>query len=153
MKKKHIIIGSVAVIGLGAIIYFLTKGKDTNQTAQNHKDFNDAVNNYSVNPKDVYGKDLAAFANDRILVSKIAQDLHDAMKNNGTDFKKIKETLSYLDEPRFEIVYKRFGLRPYGYYGQPMWGSGTKKNLREWFEKELSASQYQELKDKFPRLL
>ncbi|GET46906.1 hypothetical protein [Capnocytophaga felis] len=151
MKKEHIIIGSVAV-GLGAIIYFLSKS-NSNQPSQNHKDYNSAVNNYSVNPKDTYGKDLAAFANDRILVSKIAQDLHDAMKDNGTDFSKIKETLSYLDEPRFEIVYKRFGMRPYGFYGQPMWGSGTKKNLREWFEKELSSSEYQELKDKFPRLL
>ncbi|MFK8294815.1 hypothetical protein ACI760_01315 [Capnocytophaga canimorsus] len=134
MKKNWIYFGIGGVVLLGVGIYLSSKSKE-NVTQ---------VTDTYLPP---------AFANDKQLISHLAQELHDAMKGYGTDFYRIKATLKDLDQARFQLVYNRFGKRAYGFYGEPTFGSGTLLNLKQWFENELSASEYRELKDKFPKIL
>ena len=47
---------------------------------------------------------IADFANNRELVSEYAQQLHNAMKDTGTDFNKILEIMSNLDDIQMKIV-------------------------------------------------
>ena len=148
-KWVYISLGGIAVFG---VVKYLIKKNDA-EDKYYHPSATDIVKNNKIDIKSGYGKSLIEFANNRTLVSKIAQDLHDAMKGFGTDFHKIKSTLQNLDDYQFEIVYRRFGIRPYGKYGEPMWGKGINLNLSQWFKQELTESQYNELKHKFPKLL
>ena len=58
-----------------------------------------------------------------------------------------------LDEQKMQIVYDRFGKRPYWNY---LWGMktsfGKMMSLKEWFKEELDADQYKQVKDKYPKL-
>lgn len=91
-------------------------------------------------------------------VTKIAQDLHDAMKYSGTDEDRILRTLTNVDEELFKKVARRFGRRAYN----KTLGNQTRVNpfseldkysLKEWLENELTASEYKTLKDKYPNSL
>ncbi|WP_404812106.1 hypothetical protein ACIRNY_11350 [Capnocytophaga canimorsus] len=136
MKKKWVYLGIGSVVLLGVGIYFLSNKKSNENDVQ-------PIDNY-LHP---------TFANDKQLITHLAQELHDAMKGYGTDFDRIKATLKDLDQSRFQLVYNRFGKRAYGNYGQPSIGNGRFLNLRQWFKEELSEAEYQELKDKFPKIL
>ena len=81
----------------------------------------------------------------------IAQKLFAAMEGMGTDEKTIIALL--LDTPRtnedLKLIVKTFGIKEYGTYGSPWWGSGTPSDLTMWLTNELSGSTLQKLKNRF----
>ena len=76
------------------------------------------------------------------------------MKDNGTDFNKILEVMSNLDEVQMKIVYDRFGRRAYynRLFGIIPTEKGKMLNLKEWFKEELSEDQYKQIRDRYPKL-
>jgi hypothetical protein len=83
--------------------------------------------------------------------SVIAQQLFVAMDGIGTDEKTIFRLL--IDTPRTDddirLIVKAFGLKEYGTFGSPWWGSGTPCDLGTWFVKEMSGSDLQKLRNRF----
>lgn len=81
----------------------------------------------------------------------IAQKLFSAMEGMGTDDKTIMSLL--IDTPRtnddLKLIVKTFGIKEYGTYGSPMWGSGTPSDLTTWLTNELSGSNLQKLRNRF----
>lgn len=91
-------------------------------------------------------------------VSDLAQTLHNAMKYSGTEEKIIFQTLESIDQQAFGKIFKRFGKRAYNQY----LGNQTRINpfselpklsLKEWFKHELSATEYETLRLKYPHYL
>lgn len=91
-------------------------------------------------------------------VTALAQRLHDTMKYMGTDYKEILNTLADKNERDFQAIAKRFGKRAYN----KITGNQTRINplaplpkytLKEWLQFELSKSQYETLKSKYPNSL
>ena len=76
------------------------------------------------------------------------------MKDTGTDFNKILEVMSNLDETQMKIVSDRFGKRAYynRLLGKIKTSNGKMLTLKEWFKEELDESQYQQVKDRYPNL-
>lgn len=72
----------------------------------------------------------------------LAEVLFDAMKSAGTDEKKISEVHDELAKHGRAIlqVHEAFGLQRYAFIGSDY--LGTKLNLNQWLQKELSAKQY-----------
>jgi len=81
----------------------------------------------------------------------IAQKLFSAMDGMGTDEKTIMHLL--IDTPRtnddLKLIVKTFGIKEYGTFGTPWWGSGTPSDLTMWLTNELSGSYLQKLKNRF----
>ena len=81
----------------------------------------------------------------------IAQKLFAAMDGIGTDEKTIMHLL--IDVPRtnddLKLIVKTFGIKEYGTFGTPWWGSGTPSDLTMWLTYELSGSYLQKLKNRF----
>ncbi len=81
----------------------------------------------------------------------IAQKLFSAMDGMGTDENTIMHLL--IDTPRtnddLKLIVKTFGVKEYGTYGSPMWGSGTPSDLTIWLTNELSGSKLQKLQNRF----
>jgi len=81
----------------------------------------------------------------------IAQKLFSAMDGMGTDSKTIMHLL--IDTPRtnddLKLIVKTFGVKDYGTYGTPWWGSGTPSDLTMWLTNELSGSDLQKLRNRF----
>jgi hypothetical protein len=73
----------------------------------------------------------------------IANQLYVAMDGAGTDYKTIKSLL--IDTPRsaddLKLITKAFGVKEYGTFGSPLWGSGDPYNLVEWLKAECSSSE------------
>ena len=81
----------------------------------------------------------------------IAQKLFAAMDGVGTDTKTIISLL--IDTPRtndeLKLIVKTFGVKEYGTFGAPMWGSGTPSDLTMWLTNELSGNDLQKIKNRF----
>lgn len=140
-----------AAVG-GVVLWLIFRKKEENTYSDNSPHGRDYVKKIAGNTPAPYLTELERFAADRTLVSRLAQDLHDAMKYNGTDEEKIFKTLENLDENQFKIVYDRFGLRADTTWFMPVKG-GKKANLQEWLQAELSESLYNQLKEKYPKYL
>lgn len=157
MKKEYILWGLCGVGALVAIVALsskLSKKKEDEYVKEMERETGGAFDRYYKNlPAGPYRDNIVAFANDRALVSNYAQRLHDAMKNAGTDIQAINDVMADLDELKMQIVYDRFGKRPYWNY---LWGMktsfGKMMSLKEWFQEELSSEQYKQVKDKYPKL-
>ena len=81
----------------------------------------------------------------------IAQKLFSAMDGMGTDTKTIMNLL--IDTARtnddLKLIVKAFGVKDYGTYGAPMWGSGTPSDLTIWLTNEMSGNDLQKLRSRF----
>lgn len=85
---------------------------------------------------------------------QIASILYNAMDKIGTDEKAITNSLEGLNKDDFALVWAKFGVRRYADGGSPsplfaLIGAGHDLNLVEWFNRELSKSDYNEIKEKF----
>ena len=149
MKKEYILWGICGAGVLTVIVALLLK-KDKESEVPNGK-YGKYYNGIS---EQEYKALIADFANNRELVSQYAQDLHNAMKDAGTDFNKILEVMSNLDEVQMKIVYDRFGRRAYynRLFGKVATEKGKMLNLKEWFKEELSEDQYKQIRDRYPKL-
>ena len=139
MKKKYILWSAFGVGVITITLSLLLKKKPAipNGGGAYGKYYN------KLNDPD-YRAFIADFANNRELVSEYAQQLHNAMKDTGTDFNKILEIMSNLDETQMKIVSDRFG--------KIKTSNGKMLTLKEWFKEELDESQYQQVKDRYPNL-
>ncbi len=84
----------------------------------------------------------------------IATALYNAMKGFGTDEDDIYNIMierNNLTSADIIAVNSAFGMREYGSYGAPSFGSGTYMNLVGWFNEELSntSNLFKLLKTKF----
>lgn len=91
-------------------------------------------------------------------VSDLAQTLHNAMKYSGTEEKIIFQTLETIDQEAFGKIFKRFGKRAYNsVLGNQTrvnpWAELPKLTLKEWFKHELSPTEYETLRLKYPNYL
>jgi len=87
----------------------------------------------------------------------VADTLHNAMKDIGTDEEAILNATQYLNAQQFAQVIAAFDKRPYnstwGNDMEPWFGSLPKLTLPQWLKKELSSSLYNQIRLKFPLLL
>ncbi len=73
---------------------------------------------------------------------RMAQGLYDAMEGFGTDEERIKEIFERIqNKADFLMVYKEFGLRPYGDFGADNWLDkklSSDRHLVYWLKEEIS---------------
>lgn len=127
-------IGAAAVLGL---IYVATRpnqgGSETDPTSGNNDPNFDA-----------YG---------------VAMDLVDTMATTGTDEEDILDILKFITPAQFNLVFQKFGKRQYnptlGNQINPLaWFTELDYyDLKFWLKNELSASEYNVLKAKYPQKL
>jgi len=81
----------------------------------------------------------------------IAQKLFAAMDGMGTDDNTIMNLLieTARTDDDLKLIVKTFGVKDYGTYGSPYWGSGTPSDLTMWLTNELSGSKLQTLRNRF----
>ena len=157
MKKEYILWGLCGVGALVAIVALsskLSKKKEEEYIKEKEIETKGAFSHYYKNlSPGQYRDNIIDFVYDRALVSNYAQRLHDAMKDAGTDIQAINDVMADLDELKMQIVYDRFGKRPYWNYLLGMKTSfGKMMSLKEWFKEELDADLYKQVKDKYPKL-
>lgn len=131
-NKKPILITSALVVGVVAIVK-LFPGKDT--TGNGEPVFDEPTNNDTQNG-------FTAIA--------IANKLYEAMKGVGTDESAILEALTPLTETMFSQVVEAFGKKSYLTITPPFVASG---DLVHWLKSELTSSEYNRLKQKYPNVL
>ena len=81
----------------------------------------------------------------------IAQKLFAAMDGMGTDEDTIMNLLINTSRANDDIklIVSAFGVKEYGTYGSPWWGSGTPSDLTMWLTNEMSGSKLEKLKTRF----
>mgnify|MGYP003405666208 CR=1 FL=1 len=138
-KKKVIIVtASVVILGLG--VYFLTKkDKNGNTVLSGNKKY---IDEGDINL-------VPAFSPSQ----KVAL-LYDAMNRySGTDETLIFEALTGVTQAQFGLIQKTFGLKNYNRILGYNTIGGTKLPLKTWLKEELSDSDYNLLRKKFPSYL
>jgi hypothetical protein len=90
---------------------------------------------------------------------KVVTDLLSAMASMGTNEAKVLSTLKYVTPAQFDLVFKAFGRRQYN----PISGDQINPfgwftelefyDLQQWLEFELSETDYNVLKTKYPNKL
>lgn len=83
----------------------------------------------------------------------VADTLHEAMKDAGTDEDVIFEALTGISPAQFASVIKVFGYRLYNTYTGTSYMAVNKYPLKTWLKEELSESDYKTLKNNFPKQL
>ena len=148
MKKKYILWSAFGVGVITITLSLLLKKKPAIPSGGAYGKYYNKLSDPD------YRAFIADFANNRELVSEYAQQLHNAMKEEGTNFNKILEIMSNLDETQMKIVSDRFGKRAYynRLFGKIPMASGKMLTLKEWFKEELDKSEYQQVKDRYPNL-
>lgn len=72
-----------------------------------------------------------------------AERLYNSMKDFGTDEDELNSVrLMLTNSANLRLVYNEFGLRGYGSFGSPMFGSGTPTDLKGWIKNELGGDNY-----------
>ena len=74
-----------------------------------------------------------------------ANRLLSAMEDTGTEDEDIESVFNSLQTTEdVKLVYDAFGVKPYGYFGTPLWGTGwltgEPMNLAEWLKEECECS-------------
>lgn len=74
-----------------------------------------------------------------------ANALLSAMEDTGTEDEEIESVFNNLQTTEdVKLVYDAFGVKPYGYFGTPLWGTGwltgEPMNLAEWLKAECECS-------------
>lgn len=77
----------------------------------------------------------------------IADGLFDAMDGMGTDEAEIQNLLRTVTPAQFDLVFKAFGKRDKGIFSTDL------KDLKYWLKDELSSSEYNALRLKYPKNL
>lgn len=137
-KKIGIVVGGILVIG--TIIFLVTKKPKQDSSGS----MSDPTGN-----NDSGGSGGAIYA---FNASSVAQGLYDAMADLGTDEEAIFNLLAPVSQAQFAQVIQKFGSRVYN-----SWTGGTSlgspQPLKVWLKSELSSSDYEILRKKFPSYL
>lgn len=87
----------------------------------------------------------------------VATDIYNAMRTMGTDEETVITLLKTVSQVQFGEVFKAFGILPYNTVtGNQLfaWGqSVTKYDLKKWLFEELSTTEYNNLRRKYPNFL
>lgn len=87
----------------------------------------------------------------------VATALYDAMKNIGTDEETVVTVLKTVSQVQFGEVFSAFGKLPYnittGNQLFAVWQTVTKYDLKKWMYEELSTTEYNNLRRKYPNFL
>lgn len=134
-KREKIFLGVTGVVVTGVIVYFVFFSKDKNGAE------NDPTGNNGGNGQ------LPAFN-----PQSVAETLHNAMKDSGTDESAIFNVLQTVNAQQFVQVVNAFGLRKYNSFLGNDWG-GTLQPLKVWLKEELNDSEYKTLRLKYPNSL
>ena len=139
METSKILPISIGIAGLGMFLFAIAQV----QKSRNANGYLDGGTSLEFNPKE------------------IAQTLYQAMKEanftNTEKRKTILTTLTGVPPEVFALVVKAFGNRYYNtltgntYFA--IWQTPVKHPLKVWLKEELSQSDYQLLKSKFPKQL
>jgi len=86
-----------------------------------------------------------------------ATAIYEAMKDSGTDEDTVISLLKTVSKTQFAEVFKAFGKLPYntttGNQYFAMWETPTKYDLKKWLFEELSTTEYNNLRRKYPNYL
>lgn len=139
-QKKYTLIG-LGVVLAGVITYFaFKKPKEENGGTQ----LDPTGNNGGTSGGTSGGYIFNAI--------NVADALHTAMKDTGTDEDTIFNVLAPITQLQFSLVIQKFGSRLYNdTLGNSVWG--TPRPLKHWLKEELSSSDYETLRKKFPNYL
>ena len=132
-QQKYIVGGAVAALAL-----YLVFGKKSE----------------TGNGVDPTGNDGAPGSGIVFDAAKVSEDLYRAMKEMGTDEEAIIQTLVPVSPAQFVQVVKVFGKKGYNVNTGTNWGIWLEDyTLPEWLREELSTSDYNKLKIKYPNSL
>lgn len=135
-QKKYALIG-LGLLLAGTITYFALKKPNTDNGGTQY---------------DPTGNNTTGGTGYVFNALNVAETLHTAMKDSGTDEDTIFNVLAPLSQAQFLTVIQKFGNRLYNdWTGNSIWGSP--QPLKHWFQQELSASDYETLRKKFPNNL
>ncbi len=134
----------ILMVGGAVAVYFVGKKlvNGITGTAGEAKDF---LTKQEQNVSDaVIEKEILKATISKTEARRMAQGLYDSMAEWETDEERIKQIFDrFQNKADFLIVYKEFGLRPYGGIFGDWWGSrkfSSDRNLVYWLKSELSES-------------
>lgn len=138
--KKYLQYGGIA-LGIGVVLYFVLQSKD------NGGAYNDPTGNATTTP-----------SNTTFNAKAVAETLYNAMREMGTDEKKVINLLRTVSASQFDLVFKAFGSRQYNstlgnQYNINPFSQLPYVNLQGWLESELSDEEYENLNRKYPTKL
>lgn len=142
-KKQLTYLGGIAVAG--TIAYYLFFNKDTGGSQL------DPTGNGNL--PNAGGATTAVFD-----ATRVAKALYDAMKETGTEETDILAILKNVNQIQFGQVVTKFGRKSYNsvtgnQYTFTPWGTLPLVGLKDWLKSELSASDYNILRLKYPNFL
>jgi hypothetical protein len=134
-KNEKIVVGVSAVLLTGVIVFLIVKKKDNSGASD------DPTGNNGNGSNQVPFNALS-----------IADSLHNAMKDIGTDESAIFNALQGVNASQFVEVVTAFGLRKYNsWLGNDV--GGSVQPLKVWLSEELSTDEYKTLKLKYTNSL
>lgn len=135
-QKKYAIIGGASLVVI-TIIYFLTKKPKTD------------TGGTGIDPTGNNGTGGTTYT---FSATNVANSLHDAMKDLGTDEEAIFNVLAPISQAQFAQVVQKFGSRIYNSWTGGTSG-GSAQPLKVWLKEELSSTDYEVIRKKFPSYL
>lgn len=146
--KKYLKYGGL-LIGIGVALYFIFKKDDNASLAPT-----DPTGNGNTGNTGNSGNSGATVFN----AKKVAETLYNAMREMGTDERRVINTLRYVSPIQFNEVFRAFGTRQYNkslgnQYNLNPFSQLPFENLQVWLENELSVAEYDNLKRKYPNKL
>lgn len=143
-QAKNIKIG-VGVVVAGIVLYLIFKDKNDGSGSST-----DPTGNNGNNAGNPTGSVFNA--------NNVVETLYDAMREMGTDEDTIINTLRYVTASQFDVVFQKFGKRQYNktlgnqYNFNPL-SQLPYVDLKGWLQNELSITEYNNLKRKYPTKL
>lgn len=149
LKKNPYVIGGAVILGVTALIVATVKIVKNIKGGKPKRDAQQQLVDEIKNAYDKLSKHEITATDAKVL----ADQLFEAMDGVGTDETAIEEILINSKATTNEVlaINEAFGVREYGTFGLPWWGSGEQLNLTQWLKKELSSSSklYEKIKVKF----
>lgn len=98
----------------------------------------------------LYPYDSYNLSINKVEASHIAEQLHSAMRNLGTDEYLIFSVLEGLNKDDLILVFNEFGYRKLGLFGSDLTKLDLEgSSLNQWFKSELSYEDYEKVKEIF----
>ncbi len=148
-KKNPYVIGGAVILGVTALIVATVKIVKNIKGGKSRRDADDQLRDETQNALDKLNQHTIT----EVDAKTLADQLFEAMNGVGTDETAIEDILIKSNATATELIAinKAFGVREYGTFGLPWFGSGEQLNLTQWLKRELSSSSnlYEKLKVKF----